>query len=142
MRAASGMTQNESLKLAAPINTRMNPTDFAALTKFSGTENDKNLIVDRMDQCEAFVQVSLKSRVGMTEDLIDASLMQFFLYVLKDEAIVFHTQLMSGLVPWRRSSDHTLLSDDKAKAIPMSWPEVKLAFESTYLSADAVARSV
>ena len=42
-----------------------------------------------MDQYEAFVKVSLKSRVSMTEDLTVVSLMQFFLYVLKEEAIVF-----------------------------------------------------
>ena len=44
-----------------------------------------------MDQYEAFVKVSLKSRVGMTEELVDASLMLFFLCVLNEEAIVFHT---------------------------------------------------
>ena len=49
---------------------------------------------------------------------------------------------MSALVPWRRSSDHTLLPDDEAKAIPTSLSEVKLASESTYLSVEAVARSV
>ena len=63
----------------------------------------------------------------MTQALIDASLMQFFLYVLKDEAIVFHTQLMHGLVPWWRSADHQLLPDDEAKTVPSSWSEVKLA---------------
>ena len=52
-----------------------------------------------MDQYEAFVKVSLKSRVGMTEDLIDAPL-QFFLY---EYANVYHTRLMSDLVPWRRT---------------------------------------
>lgn len=102
--AASGMMQNESLKPAAPVavwydakgapqacsprnvTTRMNATDFAALPidKFLGTENDKSLVVDRVGQDEAFVKNLLKSSAGMTPDLIDASLMQFFLYVLKD----------------------------------------------------------
>ena len=61
MYAASGMMQKESVS-PPPVNTRMNPNDFASLTKFSGNEDDKNLVVDRMDQYEAFVMVSLKSR--------------------------------------------------------------------------------
>ena len=120
----------------------MNPNEFAALRKVSATEGNKNLIVDRMDQYEAFVKVFLQSCSGTTENLIHASLMQFFLYALKDEAIVFHTQLMSGLVPWRCSADHKLLPDDEANAVQKSWSEIKLTFKSTNLSADAVARSV
>ena len=38
--------------------------------------------------------------------------------------------------------DHQLLPDDEAKAVPKSWAEAKLAFESTCLSADAAARPV
>lgn len=96
-----------------------------------------------MDQYEAFVlsRFPQKSRVGMTENLIDASL-QFLSHVLKDEPIMFHTHLMPGLVPWRRSANNKLLPDDVAKTVPKSWSEVKLVFESTYLSADAVAHSV
>ena len=145
----SGMMQSESLKpsadsseVAPRVSARMDASDVAAVSKFFGTEDDKNHVVDRMDRYEAFVNFSLKSRVGMTEGLIDTSLMPFFLYVIKDKTIVFHTQLMSSLVPWRRSADLKLLPDDEAKSIPTSWSQVKLAFESTYLSADAVARSV
>ena len=101
---ASRMTQSESLRpsahssaLAPRVTARMNASSFAAVFKFSGTEDDENRVVHRMDQYEAFVKVSLKSGVGLAEDLIDASLMQFFLYGLKDEAIVFDTKLMSGL---------------------------------------------
>lgn len=57
------MRQNESLKPAAPVNARINPTDFAADTRFSGTRNNKNHAVDGMDQYEAFVKVYLKSFV-------------------------------------------------------------------------------
>ena len=86
-----------------------------------------------VDQYEAFVKVSLKSRVGKTDELVDSCFMQYYLYVLKEEAIVFHTQLMNGLliVLWRRGVDHQLLPDDEAKAVPKSWAEVKLALECT-----------
>lgn len=47
-----------------PVSTRMDPTDFAALTKYPGTEGNKSLIVDGMDRYEALRKVSLKSRVG------------------------------------------------------------------------------
>ena len=64
---------SQSLKPAAPsipaVNSRMNPTDFAAVTIFFGTEDDKNFVVDRMDQYEAFVEVPLKSRAGMADEL-------------------------------------------------------------------------
>ena len=75
MQAAFGMTRYQSLTPAPTVTTRMNPNDFEAPTKFSGTDGDQNIIVDRMDPYEAVLKVSLKSRVGMTETVIDASLM-------------------------------------------------------------------
>ena len=76
-----------------------------------------------MEQYEAFVKVSLNPRAGMTDELVDSCLMQYFMYVLKEEAMVFHTQLINGLVPWRGGDDHQLLPDDEAKVVPMSWAE-------------------
>lgn len=58
----------------------------------------------------------------------------FFPYVLKDEALVLHPQLMPGLVSWHRSADHELLPDEEAKSIPTSRSEVQLTFGSTKLS--------
>ena len=85
----------------------------------------------------------VKSRPGVTEDMIDGSLMTYFIFVLKVEAIQFYTQLVGSRVTWRRSSDGTQpLSDADSSAKPTSWSEMKLAFEASYLSADAVARSV
>ena len=55
--------QSESLKpsahsgvVAPRVSARMNASDFAAVTKLSGTEDDQNYAMDRMDQCEAFVK--------------------------------------------------------------------------------------
>ncbi|CAN0183583.1 unnamed protein product, partial [Laminaria digitata] len=46
-------------------------------------------------------------------------------------------------VPWRRSEDGAKqLSDAESSAKPTSWSEMKIAFEASYLSADAVALSV
>ena len=85
----------------------------------------------------------VKSRPGVTEDMIDGLLMTYFIFVLKVEAIQFYTQLVGSRVTWRRSSDGTQpLSDADSSAKPTSWSEMKLAFEASYLSADAVARSV
>ena len=77
------------------------------------------------------------------EDMIDGLMMAYFIFVLKDEAIQFYTQLVRGQVPRRRSEDRTKqLSDAESSAKPTSWSEMKIAFETSYLSADAVARSV
>ena len=63
--------------------------------------------------------------------------------MLKDEAIQFYTQLVEDQVPWRRSADgDRQLSDTESSAKPISWSEMKTAFEASYLSADALARSV
>ena len=40
------------------------------------------------------------------------------MYAPKDEAIVYHTQAMRGLVPWRCRTDRHLLPDDEAKVVP------------------------
>ena len=45
--------------------------NFGAVSKFSGNENDKNSILNVMAQYEAFVTAALKSRSGVTEDMID-----------------------------------------------------------------------
>ena len=59
------------------------------------------------------------------------------------KAIQFYTPLVGSQVPWRRSSDGAQpLSDAESGAKPTSWSEMKLAFEASYLSADAVARSI
>ena len=54
--------------------------------------------------------------------------MQCFLYVVKDKAIVFRTQLMRDFVPWRRSAHHQLLPDNEAKTVPSSWSESQVGF--------------
>ena len=46
-------------------------TDFGAVSSFSGNENDKKSILNIMAQYEAFVIAALKSRPGVTEDMID-----------------------------------------------------------------------
>ena len=118
-------------------------SDFGAISKFSGNENDKNSILNVMSQYEAFVTASLQSRPGVTEDMIDGLLITYFIFVLKDEAIQFYTQLVGGQVPWRRSADgDRQLSDTESSAKTTSWSEMKTAFEASYLSADALARSV
>ena len=62
--------------------------------------------------------------------------------MLKNEAIQFYTQLVGGQVPWRSSADEDRqLSDTESTAKPTSWWEMKTAFEASYLSADALARS-
>ena len=93
MQAVSGTTQYQPLKPAPTVNTRMNSNDLAALAQFSGTEGDEKT------QSEPTVWTNMrlsskspsKYRVGMTEEMIDASSMQFLSHVLKDEASVFHT---------------------------------------------------
>ena len=85
-------------------------SDFGAVSTISGDENDKNdknSILNVMAQYEAFVIAALKSRPGVTDDMIDRLLMAYFIFVSKDEAIQFYTQLFGSQVPWRRSSDDT-----------------------------------
>ena len=53
-------------------------SDFGAISKFSGNENDKNSILNVMSQYEAFVTASLKSRPGVTKDMIDGLLITYF----------------------------------------------------------------
>ena len=118
-------------------------SDFGAISKFSGNENDKDSILNVMSQYEAFVTASLKSRTDVTEDMIDDLLITYFIFVLKDEAIQFYTQLVGGQVPWRRSADgDRQLSDTNSSAKPTSWSEMKTAFKASYVSADALTRSV
>ena len=118
-------------------------SNIGAVSNFPGNENDKNSILNVMAQYEAFVIAALKSRPGVTDDMIDRLLMAYFIFVSKDEAIQFYTQLVGSQVPWRRSSDGTQpLSDAESSAKPTSWSEMTLAFETSYLSADAVTRSV
>ena len=75
--------------------------------------------------------------------MIDGLLITYFIFVLKDEATQFYTQPLVGQVPWRRSADgDRQLSDTENNAKPTSWSEIKIAFEASYLSADALARSV
>ena len=62
--------------------------------EFSGNENDKNIYLNVMSQYEAFVTASLQSRPGVTEDMIDGLLITCFIFVFKDEAIQFYTQLV------------------------------------------------
>ena len=49
----------------------MTMSDFAAVSKFLANKNVKNSIFNVMSQYEAFVTASLKSRPGVTEDMID-----------------------------------------------------------------------
>ena len=140
---SSSLKIGRSVPSVSSVNTRMAMSDFGAISKFSGNENDKNSILNVMSQYEAFVTASLKSRPGVTEDMIDDLLITYFIFVLKDEAIQFYTQLVGGQVPWRRSADgDRQLSDTESSAKPISWSEMKTAFEASYLSADALARSV
>ena len=95
-----------------------------------------------MPQYEAFVTAALKSRPGVTEDMIDGLLVTYFIFVLKDEAIHFYTQLVGGQVSWRRSAyGANQLYDAVSSAKRTSWSAMKLAFEASYLSTDAAARS-
>ena len=141
---SSSLKVDSSVPSVSSVNTRMTMSDFGAISKkFSGNENDKNSILNVMSQYEAFVTAFLKSRPGVTEDMIDDLLMTYFIFVLKDEAIQFYTQLVGDQVPWRRSADgDRQLSDTESSAKPTSWAEMKTAFEASYLSADALARSV
>ena len=96
-----------------------------------------------MSQYETFVTSSLKSRLGVTEEIIHYLLITYSIFVLKGEAIQFYTQLVGGQVPSRRSADgDRQLSDTESSAKPTSWSDMKTAFEASYLSADAQARSV
>ena len=141
LRVGSSVPSAPSMSMSA--NTRMAMSNIGAVSNFPGNENDKNSILNVMAQYEAFVIAALKSRPGVTDDMIDRLLMAYFIFVSKDEAIQFYTQLVGSQVPWRRSSDGTQpLSDAESSAKPTSWSEMTLAFETSYLSADAVTRSV
>eukprot|EP00904_Undaria_pinnatifida_P006484 jgi/Undpi1/2966/HiC_scaffold_14.g06343.m1 len=96
---SSSLKIGRSVPSVSSVNTRMAMSDFGAISKFSGNENDKNSILNVMSQYEAFVTASLKSRPGVTEDMIDDLLITYFIFVLKDEAIQFYTQLVGGSSP-------------------------------------------
>ena len=140
---SSSLKIGSSVPSVSSVNTRMTMYDLGAISKFSGNENGKNSILNVMSQYEPFVTASLKSRPGVTEDMIDDLLITYFIFVLNDEAIQFYTQLIGGQAPWRRTADgDRQLSDTASSAKPTSWSEMKTAFEASYLSADALARSV
>ena len=94
--------------------------------------------------CRSMKHSSLRRKSHVpASPMVDYLLITYFIFVLKDEAIHFYTQLVGGQVPWRRSADEDRqLSDTESSAKPTSWSEMKTAFEASYLSADALARSI
>ena len=102
---SSSLKIGSSFPSVSSVNARMKVSYFGAISKFTGNENDKNSVLNVMSQYEAFVTASLKSRPGVTEDMIDGLLMTYFIFVFKDEATQFYTQLVGDQVPWRRRAN-------------------------------------